>query len=97
LNVYKDFNRVREEIATRECPSKKMDRNKIHFKGNRAVGQQEQDGSAGSGRYQEGRTGLARNKKQKNIGRQRRLSTPARIKHKSRRRICGLDGGLSKM
>jgi len=35
--------------------------------------------------------------KTKNIGRQRRLSTPVRTKHKSRRRICGLDGELSKM
>jgi hypothetical protein len=88
---------VREETATRVCPSKRMDRTKIEFRGNRPVGQREQDGTAGSGIYQEGRTGLARNHKQKNIRRQRRLSTSVRIKHKSRRRICGLDGGLSKM
>ena len=46
----KDFNRVREETATTVCPSEKMDRTKIEFRGNRPVGQPEQDGSAGSGR-----------------------------------------------
>jgi len=49
---------------------KKIDRTKIEFRGNRPVGQREQDGTAGSGIYQEGRTGLARNHKQKNIRRQ---------------------------
>jgi hypothetical protein len=63
--MFKDFNRVREETATRVRPSKKMDRTRIQFRGNRPVGQPEQDGSAGSGRYQEGRTGLARSQKQK--------------------------------
>jgi hypothetical protein len=43
----------------------KMDRSKTQFRRNRPVGQPEQDGSAGNGRYQEGRTGLARNQKQK--------------------------------
>jgi len=47
--MFKDFNRLREETATRVCPSKKMDRTKIQFRGNR---QPEQDSSAGSGRYQ---------------------------------------------
>jgi len=57
---------VSEQTATRACPSKKkMDRTKIEFRGNRPVGQREQDGTAGSGIYQEGRTGLARNHKQK--------------------------------
>ena len=43
--MYKDFNRDRAETATRVWPFKKVDRTKIQFKGNRLVGQTEQDGS----------------------------------------------------
>jgi len=53
---------------------------------------------ASSGRYQECRTGLARNGgEKKRIGAQKSLSTAVRIKHKCWRRICGLNGGLSKL
>jgi len=51
----------------------------------------------GRGRYQESRTDLARNQKQKNIERQKRFSKPVSVKHKCWRRLCGLDGGLSKL
>ena len=63
--MLKDFNGLREETATRVWPSQKVGRNKIQFKGNRMWGNQNTTVPAGSGRYQEGRTGLARNKKQK--------------------------------
>jgi hypothetical protein len=58
--MFKDFNRVTAEPATSVWPFKKVDRIKIQLKGNRLVMV-----LAGSGRYQEGRRGLARNKEQK--------------------------------
>jgi len=38
--MFKDFNRVSEETATRVCPSKRIDGTKIQFRGNRTVGQE---------------------------------------------------------
>jgi len=60
--MFKDFNRVGKDTATRAHPSKKIDRTKAQFRGNRPVGQPEQDDSTGRRRYQKGKTGLARNK-----------------------------------
>jgi hypothetical protein len=37
--MFKDFNRVSAETATSVWPSKKVDRTKIQFKGNRPVEQ----------------------------------------------------------
>ena len=91
--MFKDFNRVRKETATRVCPSKKwkeprynLEEKDLWYNQNKmvllVVGGIRKEGQA----WQE-----IKNK------RQRRLSTPVHTKHKSRRRICGLDGGLSKM
>jgi hypothetical protein len=44
--MFKEFNRFRGETATRVWPSKRVGRTKIQFKGNRHVGQTEEDGSS---------------------------------------------------
>jgi len=97
--MLKDFNGIREETATRDWPSQKVDRTKCSLRETEMWGNQNKTVPAGSGRYQDGRTGLRPGKKSKtkNIGRQMRLSTPVRTKHKCWRRICGLGGGLSKL
>jgi len=90
--MFRDFNRVRTETATRVWSYKKVDRTKIQLKGNRPVGWfwlVVEDIRKGGEAWQE--------IKNKNIGRWKRLSTAVRIKRKCWRRICGIDGGLSKL
>jgi len=91
----KCFNGVREETATRFWPSKKVDRTKIQFKGNNLRDNQNKMVPAGSGMYQEERTGLVRNQKQKTY--EHRRDSVLLSVYMCWRRICGLAGGLSKL